>query len=101
MLLVAAIAYWLLQRAIIASQGPDSLLAHAVGRDFKGKASPLLYLVAIPAAFLSPWISASIYVLVALMWLIPDRRSMYSAHERAVAASSPKVGGAEAPGSGR
>jgi TMEM175 potassium channel family protein len=73
-LLVAAIAYWLLQRAIIASQGPDSLLAHTIGRDFKGKASPLLYLVAIPAAFLSPWISASIYVLVALMWLIPDRR---------------------------
>lgn len=73
-LLMAAIAYWVLQKTIIVSQGKDSLLQRAVGRDFKGKSSPLLYLIAIPAAFLSPWVSESIYILVALMWLIPDRR---------------------------
>jgi uncharacterized membrane protein len=73
-LLMAAIAYWLLQRTIIAHQGADSLLARAVGRDLKGRASPLLYLAAIFSAFASPWIAAAIYVLVALMWLIPDRR---------------------------
>ncbi len=73
-LLMAAIAYWILQRAIIASQGVHSLLAKAVGRDLKGKASPLIYLAAIPFAFFSPWISESLYVLVALLWLIPDRR---------------------------
>lgn len=73
-LLMAAVAYWQLQRTIIASQGRDSLLARAVGKDFKGKSSPFLYALAIPAAFASPWISDFLYVLVALMWLIPDRR---------------------------
>jgi uncharacterized membrane protein len=73
-LLMAAIAYWLLQQLIIASQGPDSILGKAVGRDWKGKLSPLLYVVAIPLAFWSQWIALSIYVLVALMWLVPDRR---------------------------
>jgi uncharacterized membrane protein len=73
-LLMAAIAYWILQKTIILSQGENSVLGHAVGQDLKGKASPLLYLLAIPAAFYSPWISNLIYVLVALMWLIPDRR---------------------------
>jgi len=73
-LLMAAIAYYILQRAIIASQGPDSLLATAVGKDYKGKVSPLLYFIAIPLAYLSPWISNGLYVFVALMWLIPDRR---------------------------
>ncbi len=73
-LLMASLAYWTLQRAIIAAQGEHSLLARAIGRDLKGKASPLLYLAAIPAAFLSPWISQLLYVAVALMWLIPDRR---------------------------
>ena len=73
-LLMAAIAYWLLQRSIIASQGRDSLLARAVGRDYKGKSSPVFYLLAIPAAFASPWISEFLYVFVALMWLVPDRR---------------------------
>jgi uncharacterized membrane protein len=73
-LLLAAIAYWVLQRAIIASQGRDSLLAKAVGRDVKGKLSPILYALAIPAAFLEQWIAGGIYVLVALMWLVPDRR---------------------------
>lgn len=73
-LLLAAIAYWVLQRAIISSQGSNSLLAKAVGRDVKGKLSPLLYALAIPLAFLEQWIAGGIYVLVALMWLVPDRR---------------------------
>ncbi len=73
-LLMAAIAYWILQRVIIASQGTDSLLAKAVGRDIKGKLSPLLYSIAILMSFVAPWVSGGIYVFVALMWLVPDRR---------------------------
>lgn len=73
-LLMAAIAYWILQRAIIANQGHDSLLAKAVGRDLKGKISLLLYGVAIGLAFVAPWIAGGIYVFTALMWLVPDRR---------------------------
>ncbi|MGO9415573.1 MAG: TMEM175 family protein [Syntrophobacteraceae bacterium] len=73
-LLMAAVAYYLLQHAIIASQGIDSLLARAVGRDLKGKLSPVLYGTAILSAFFEPWISHGIYVFVALMWLVPDRR---------------------------
>jgi uncharacterized membrane protein len=73
-LLMAAIAYWLLQRAIMAKHGHQSLLSVAVGSDLKGKLSPVLYLVAIPSAFVSPWIAGSIYVLVALIWLVPDKR---------------------------
>ena len=73
-LLMAAIAYWLLQRSIMRSQGQNSLLARAIGKDMKGKLSPIFYLLAIPSAFLSPWISELFYVLVALMWLVPDHR---------------------------
>ncbi len=73
-LLMAAIAYYILQRAIIAQQGSESLLASAIGRDWKGKISPVLYLVAIPFAFLSSWIASGLYVFVALLWLVPDRR---------------------------
>jgi len=73
-LLMAAIAYWILQQLIIASQGPNSILKKAVGGDWKGKLSPLLYAVAIPVAFWWEWISLALYVLVALIWLIPDRR---------------------------
>ena len=73
-LLMAAIAYYILQRAIIGQQGRESLLATAIGRDWKGKFSPVLYLVAIPLAFVSPWIASALYVFVALLWLIPDRR---------------------------
>jgi len=73
-LLMAAIAYLVLQRTIMGAQGPDSLLHTAVGRDLKGKISPVLYLMAIPSAFLSQWIAGGIYVLVALVWLVPDRR---------------------------
>jgi TMEM175 potassium channel family protein len=73
-LLMAAIAYFILQTTIIASQGKDSLLRRAVGKDWKGKLSPVLYLIAILVAFNSHWASKAIYVLVALMWLVPDRR---------------------------
>ncbi len=73
-LLMAAIAYYVLQRAIITQQGPDSLLASAIGSDWKGKLSPALYLIAIPLAFVSPWIASGLYVFVALIWFIPDRR---------------------------
>jgi uncharacterized membrane protein len=73
-LLMAAIAYWVLQRTILSSLGPHSRLAAAVGRDLKGKISPVLYALAIPSAFFSRWIAGGLYVLVAMMWLIPDRR---------------------------
>ena len=73
-LLMAAAAYTVLQRTIIRSQGDGSLLARAVGKDVKGKLSLLLYAVAIPAAFLHRAIPQLLYVAVALMWLIPDRR---------------------------
>ena len=73
-LLMAGFAYWLLARAIIKADGPESILAKAIGKDWKGKASILLYLVAIPTTFFSQWIAEAIYVGVALMWLIPDRR---------------------------
>ena len=73
-LLMAAIAYWMLQQRIIASEGDDSFLRKAIGSDWKGKVSPLLYAIAIPIAFWSHWIAQAIYVLVAMMWLVPDRR---------------------------
>jgi uncharacterized membrane protein len=73
-LLMAAIAYLTLQQRIIASQGADSLLRRAVGSDWKGRVSPLLYLIAILVAFRSQWIAQGLYVLVALIWLVPDRR---------------------------
>ncbi len=73
-LLAAALAYYVLQQMIIAQQGRNSKLRAAIGRDFKGKISPFLYLAAIPLAFVNQWISDAIYVTVALMWLIPDRR---------------------------
>ena len=73
-LLLAAIAYTVLQWCILSTEGAESVLARAVGRDLKGKLSIIFYVLAIPSAFLSPWISCSFYVLVALMWLIPDQR---------------------------
>jgi uncharacterized membrane protein len=73
-LLMAAVAYYILQRAIISRQGPESLLARAIGSDWKGKLSPVVYLTAIPLSFVSPWISSSLYTFVALVWLVPDRR---------------------------
>jgi len=73
-LVMNAIAYLILQQSIIASQGPESLLKRAVRGDWKGKISPLLYLTAILIAFWLPLVSQAIYVLVALIWLVPDRR---------------------------
>jgi len=73
-LLMAAIAYTILQQLIIASQGPDSLLARAVRGDWKGKLSIAGYVIGIALAFVSSWIADAIYLLVALMWLVPDRR---------------------------
>jgi uncharacterized membrane protein len=73
-LLMSAIAYLILQQLIIASQGPDSLLKRAVARDWKGKLSPVLYAIAIACAFWSQWVSLGLYVVAALIWLVPDRR---------------------------
>ena len=73
-LLMAGIAYWILLQAILKAEGPDSVLAHAVGEDLKGKGSILLYVAALGLAFVNPVIARAIYVLVALIWLIPDRR---------------------------
>jgi len=73
-LLMCGVAYLILQQCIIAAQGPQSLLKNAIGGDWKGKASPALYLLAIACAFWSPEVAEVIYVLVALLWLIPDRR---------------------------
>jgi uncharacterized membrane protein len=73
-LLMPAIAYYLLEKAILRRHGRDSVLAEALGRDLKGKLSPLLYAAAIALAFVYPWLSIAIYVVVALMWLVPDRR---------------------------
>jgi uncharacterized membrane protein len=73
-LLMPAIAYYLLQKAIIGLEGLDSTLARALGRDVKGKISPVLYVAAIAFAFVNPWLSVAIYMAVAVMWFIPDRR---------------------------
>ncbi len=73
-LLAAAMAYFVLVRALIAIQPSESPLAVAIGRDTKGKVSPVLYAIAIPAAFVAPWISVALYGLVALMWIVPDAR---------------------------
>jgi len=73
-LLMAALAYLVLQQAIIRTQGQDSILRKAIGRDWKGKLSPVLYIVAIVATLHSSWIAQAILVIAALIWLIPDRR---------------------------
>jgi uncharacterized membrane protein len=73
-LLMPAIAYYLLQMAIVRKQGTQSMLAHALGSDIKGKISPVLYSAGIALAFIDPAISIAIYAVVAIMWLIPDRR---------------------------
>lgn len=81
-LLMAAMAYWVLQKMILTAHGRQSLLAEAIGTDIKGKISPAFYLVAIIASFWFPWVAWTLYVVVALMWLVPDPRI-----ERAVAHS--------------
>ncbi len=73
-LLMAAIAYFTLQQTIIRHQGHHSSLKRFIGRDYKGKGSVLLYLAALPLSFINQWLAISIYVLVAVMWLVPDRR---------------------------
>lgn len=73
-LLMAGFAYWLLQRAIIRSHGPDALLAKALGSDIKGKGSLVLYFLAIPLAFYQELLADAVYLIVAIWWLIPDRR---------------------------
>jgi uncharacterized membrane protein len=91
-MLMAAMAYWILMHSILRTEGPDSVLARAVGRDKKGKLSPILYVLAIGAAFVSPAISGALYAAVALIWVIPDRRIervLADGHARA-ATGSPK-----------
>jgi len=73
-LLAPAVAYYLLQKAIMRGQGTDSVLAQALGSDIKGKISPVLYIAGIVVAFFSPWLSIALYALVAIMWLVPDSR---------------------------
>ncbi len=73
-MLLAAIAYYILQSVIVGAQGPGSKLAASIGRDLKGKISPVLYAAGIAASFFRPWISGCLYVAVALLWLVPDRR---------------------------
>jgi uncharacterized membrane protein len=73
-LLLAAVAYYILVRALMALHGADSTLAAALGRDFKGKISVITYAVAIPLSFVAAWLACGLYVVVAIMWLVPDRR---------------------------
>lgn len=73
-LLMSAVSYTLLQLAILTDQGEQSLLAKALGQDWKGKLSIVFYAIAIPSAFVNSWVAGAIYVFVALLWLVPDRR---------------------------
>ena len=73
-LLLAAIAYWILQQTIIAAEGPQSVLRRAIGNDWKGKLSPIAYLLGITASLRAPWLAQAFYALMALIWLVPDRR---------------------------
>ena len=73
-LLCAAVAYFILTRVLISHQGQDSALAKALGKDFKGKVSVVFYAAAIPLSFVSSWLACGLYVTVAVVWLIPDRR---------------------------
>ncbi|HET7850547.1 MAG TPA: TMEM175 family protein, partial [Pseudolabrys sp.] len=82
-LLMPAIAYYLLQRAIVAQQGSESPLQRALGSDVKGRISPVLYLAAIALSFVAPWAAQTIYAFVALMWLVPDRRIERAVREEA------------------
>jgi uncharacterized membrane protein len=83
-MLMAALAYYILQTVILASLGSDSPLRNALGRDLKGRLSPVCYLAAIPLAFISRWVAVGLYVFVALIWLVPDRRieALFAAEAR-------------------
>jgi uncharacterized membrane protein len=80
-MLCAAIAYYILAHSLVAAQGPDSRLARAVGRDRKGKISVVLWAIGIGLAFVNPWMAVAIYVGVALMWLVPDKRIEKQLHD--------------------
>ena len=82
-LLCCALAWWILQHCIVAAEGPHSLVAAAVGRDFKAKISLALYIAAPPLAFVRPWIADGLYATVALIWLVPDRRMERTLNQRA------------------
>jgi len=82
-LLMAALAYLVLQKAIIAYEGSASVLKQAVGSDWKGKVSPVLYVLGIGASLVSAWVAQAIYVLVALLWLVPDRRIEHAVRQSA------------------
>lgn len=82
-LLMAAIAYLLLQRLIIRAQGANSLLRRAIGGDWKGKLSPVLYAIAIVSALAAPYLAGAIYAMVAAIWLVPDRRIERMLHDSA------------------
>lgn len=73
-LFMASVAYWILEQAIIRAEGPNSVLRTALGWDWKGRLSPVIYLVAIAMSLFSHWIGQSLYAVVALLWLVPDRR---------------------------
>jgi uncharacterized membrane protein len=81
---MAGLSYWILQRVLIANEGDESVLARATGRDFKGNLSLLIYALAIAMAFFNQWIAQIGYVLVAMMWLVPDKRieKALAAHEK-------------------
>jgi uncharacterized membrane protein len=81
MLLFAGIAYFVLTKILIASHGKHSVLATSIGHDWKGTVSVLVYLLAIPLAFVRPWVACACYIFVALMWLLPDRRIEKHLHE--------------------
>jgi len=81
-LLMAAIAYWVLQQTIIACEGPTSVLKSAVGGDWKGKLSPWIYLFGIVSTFWVQWLAQALYILMALVWLVPDRRIEHALQQR-------------------
>jgi uncharacterized membrane protein len=84
-LLLSAIAYYILQGRILATHGPSARLKEALGNDIKGKMSPVCYAIAIPLAYVSPWIAVALYIFVALIWLVPDKRieALYAEAESA------------------
>jgi uncharacterized membrane protein len=88
-LLMCALAFTLLQQAIVAADGPDSVLARAVGSDRKGLVSRMTYVVALPIAFWSPWLATVLFTLVALIWFIPDRRIERELHHQPTGPGAP------------
>jgi len=82
--LTAALAYWMLQQRIVVSQGESPILKKAIGNGWKGKLSPVLYILAIILAFLSPWMAVALYVFVALMRVVPDRHGIWQSRRALV-----------------